>query len=215
MNYLKKGSIQPKIVAQTIDTVLRTNQETKEAETPSMIQTPIGFDSQVNSLEVEASLIELNSRIAEIEAAGRDFLMVSKSSDEEDLEAFISKFSDYGFMVEEPVVRNVIRNKIMELEFQTQNEKDSINSMPNSWREREAIREFENIRSSLRDQLGNTLSLHQGDLVKARVAFEEIGRNMGLDMRIPSISGRVHALFDLHVEINEAEALQDQALQKK
>ena len=64
----------------------------------------------------------------------------------------------------------------MELEFQTQNEKDSINSMPNSWREREAIREFENMRSSLRDQLGNTLSLHQGDLVKARVAFEEIGR---------------------------------------
>ena len=75
------------------------------------------LQSQVNSLEVEASLIELNSRIAEIEAAGRDFLMVSKSSDEEDLEAFISKFSDYGFMVEEPVVRNVIRNKIMELEF--------------------------------------------------------------------------------------------------
>ena len=92
------------VVAQTIDTVLRTNQETKEVETPSMIQTPIGFDSQVNSLEVEASLIELNSRIAEIEAAGRDFLMVSKSSDEEDLEAFISKFSDYGFMVEEPAV---------------------------------------------------------------------------------------------------------------
>ena len=202
-------------VAQTIDSALRAKHEDEEINTPSMIQTPDDFDSQVNSLEVEASLIELNSRIAEIEAAGRDFLMVSTSSNEEDLEAFISNFSDYGFLVDEPAVRNIIRNKIMELEFQTQNEKDSINSMPNSWREREAIREFENMRSSLRDQLGNTLSLHQGDLVKARVAFEEIGRSMGLDLRIPSISGRIHALFDLHVEINEAEALQDPSIARR
>ncbi len=202
-------------VAQTIDAALRSKLEPEEIVTPSMIQTPTEIESQINSLEVEASLIELNSRIAEIEAAGRDFLMVSTSSDEEDLEAFITNFADYGFAVDEPAVRNVIRTKIMELEFQTQNEKDSINSMPNSWREREAIREFENMRSSLRDQLGNTLSLHQGDLVKARVAFEEIGRNMGLDLRIPSISGRIHALFDLHVEINEAEALQDPSVARR
>jgi hypothetical protein len=174
-----------------------------------MIQTPDIVTPQVNSLEVEAGLIEINSRMAEIEASGRDFLMVSSSSDEEDLEAFISKLSDYGFQVEEPAIRNVIRNKIMELDFQTQNEKQLINSMPNSWREREAVREFENARSSLRNQLSNTLALHEGDLVKARIAFEEIGRSMKLDLRIPSISGRLHALFDLHVDINEAEALQD------
>ena len=202
-------------VAQTIDAALRSRLESEEIVTPSMIQTPTEIEPQMNSLEVEAALIELNSRIAEVEAAGRDFLMVSTSSDEEDLEAFIANFADYGFAVDEPAIRNVIRTKIMELEFQTQNEKDSINSMPNSWREREAIREFENMRSSLRDQLGNTLSLHQGDLVKARVAFEEIGRNMGLDLRIPSISGRIHALFDLHVEINEAEALQDPSVARR
>ena len=202
-------------VAQTIDAALRSRLESEEIVIPSMIQTPTEIEPQMNSLEVEAALIELNSRIAEVEAAGRDFLMVSTSSDEEDLEAFIANFADYGFAVDEPAIRNVIRTKIMELEFQTQNEKDSINSMPNSWREREAIREFENMRSSLRDQLGNTLSLHQGDLVKARVAFEEIGRNMGLDLRIPSISGRIHALFDLHVEINEAEALQDPSVARR
>ena len=81
--------------------------------------------------------------------------------------------------------------------------------MPNSWKERESLREFENMRSSLRDQLTNTLALHEGDLVKARMAFEEIANSMGLDLRIPSISGRLHALFDLHVELNEAHALQD------
>ena len=197
-------------VAQSIDEALRSKQNIeKKTESPSMIQTPEITTPQVNSLEVEAGLIEINSRMAEIEAAGRDFLMVSSSSDEEDMEAFISKFSDYGFQVNEPVIRNVIRNKMMELDFQTQNEKQLINSMPNSWREREAIREFENARSSLRNQLTNTLALHEGDLVKARVAFEEIGRSMKLDLRIPSISGRLHALFDLHVDINEAEALQD------
>ena len=196
-------------VAQSIDEVLRSKQKVEEKESPSMIQTPPEDSTQVNSLEVEAALIEVKSRMAEIEASGRDFLMVSSSSDEEDLEAFISKFSDFGFQVDEPAIRNVIRNRIMELDFQTQNEKDSINSMPNSWREREAVREFENARSSLRNQLSNTLALHEGDLVKARMAFEEIGRNMKLDLRIPSISGRLHALFDLHVDINEAEALQD------
>ena len=197
-------------VAQSIDEALRSKQIIESsAESPSMIQTPEETLPQINSLEVEAALIELKSRMAEIEASGRDFLMVSSSSDEEDLEAFISKFSDYGFSVDEPVIRNAIRNKIMELDFQTQNEKDSINSMPNSWREREAVREFENARSSLRNQLTNTLALHEGDLVKARIAFEEIARSMKLDLRIPSISGRLHALFDLHVDINEAEALQD------
>ena len=197
-------------VAQSIDEVLRAKQNIEEkTESPSMIQTPLEDSPQVNSLEVEAALIEVKSRMAEIEASGRDFLMVSSSSDEEDLDAFISKFSDFGFQVDEPAIRNVIRNRIMELDFQTQNEKDSINSMPNSWREREAVREFENARSSLRNQLSNTLALHEGDLVKARMAFEEIGRNMNLDMRIPSISGRLHALFDLHIDINEAEALQD------
>lgn len=203
-------------VAQSIDEVLRAKQNIEEEiESPSMIQTPSEDSSQVNSLEVEAALIEVKSRMAEIEASGRDFLMVSSSSDEEDLDAFISKFSDFGFQVDEPAIRNVIRNRIMELDFQTQNEKDSINSMPNSWREREAVREFENARSSLRNQLSNTLALHEGDLVKARMAFEEIGRNMNLDMRIPSISGRLHALFDLHIDINEAEALQDPSVARR
>ena len=45
--------------------------------------------------------------------------------------------------------------------------------MPNSWSEREAIRQFENARSSLRDQLSNTINLHDGDLIKARMALKK------------------------------------------
>ena len=36
---------------------------------------------------------------------------------------------------------------------------------------------------------------------------------MGLDLRIPSISGRLHALFDLQVDLSEAEGLQVAAQQ--
>ena len=38
---------------------------------------------------------------------------------------------------------------------------------------------------------------------------------MGLDLRIPSVSGRLHALFDLHVEIHQAEALQDPSIARR
>ena len=106
-------------------------------------------------------------------------------------------------------VRAYLTDVIMKLEFKIDSEKDANNSMPNSWSEREAIRQFENARASLRDQLSNTIDLHEGDLVKARMAFEEIAKSMGLDLRIPSISGRIHALFDLHVDLSEAEGLQD------
>lgn len=45
--------------------------------------------------------------------------------------------------------------------------------------------------------------------------FEQVGHEMGLDLRIPSVSGRLHALFDLHVEIHQAEALQDPSIARR
>ncbi|MDA7846062.1 hypothetical protein N9A87_03340, partial [Euryarchaeota archaeon] len=49
----------------------------------------------------------------------------------------------------------------------------------------------------------------------ARMAFEEVGQSMNLDLSIPSVSGRLHALFDLHVDINQAQALQDPAIARR
>ena len=103
----------------------------------------------------------------------------------------------------------------MELEFRSKTEKNAVLAMPNSWSEREALRNFENARDVLRDQLNNTLANSDGDLVRARMSFEQIGHDMGLDLRIPSISGRLHALFDLHVEIHQAEALQDPSIARR
>ena len=200
-------------VSSSIDEALKNVSNIEEAEeiTPSMNQTPtsIFVDNEVSTLEREAALIELEARIAEIESSARDFLTVSSASNSDDLEAFINSLSNHGIPVEVKSVRAYIADLVMQLEFRIDSERSAVNAMPNSWREREAIRQFENARSSLRDQLTNTIDLHEGDLVKARMAFEEIAKSIGLDMRIPSISGRLHALFDLHVDLSEVEGLQD------
>ena len=203
-------------LAASIDDALRAGQKQgANDETPAMVQSAHVAEIVEHSLEVEAVLLELTARAAEIEASGRDFLAVSSTSDGEDLEAFIRSLSSHGFAVEIPAVSDGIRNTLMELEFRSQTEKDAVFAMPNSWREREALRNFENARDVLRDQLNNTLASSEGDLVRARMTFEQIGHDMGLDLRIPSISGRLHALFDLHVEIHQAEALQDPSIARR
>ena len=200
-------------VSSTIDEALRNVQDENEVEEaiPQMNQSApsIAGAVEIDSLEREAAILEVQSRMAEIESAARDFLTVSSTSNSQDFEAFIDSLSNHSIPVDIMSVRAYLTDVIMKLEFKIDSEKDAINSMPNSWSEREAIRQFENARASLRDQLSNTIDLHGGDLVKARMAFEEIAKSMGLDLRIPSISGRIHALFDLHVDLSEAEGLQD------
>ena len=200
-------------VSSTIDEALRNVQDENEVKQaiPQMNQSApsIAGAVEIDSLEREAAILEVQSRLAEIESAARDFLTVSSTANSQDFEAFIDSLSNHSIPVDIMSVRAYLTDVIIKLEFKIDSEKDAINSMPNSWSEREAIRQFENARASLRDQLSNTIDLHEGDLVKARMAFEEIAKSMGLDLRIPSISGRIHALFDLHVDLSEAEGLQD------
>lgn len=200
-------------VSNTIDEALKNVQvqENEVPQIPQMNQTAasIVVEAEIDTLEREAAILEVDSRMAEIESSARDFLTVSSTSNSQDFESFISSLANHGIPVDIMSVRAYLSDIIMKLEFKIESEKQAINSMPNSWSEREAIRQFENSRSSLRDQLSNTIDLHNGDLVKARMGFEEIAKTMGLDLRIPSISGRLHALFDLHVDLSEAEGLQD------
>ncbi|MFL2949549.1 MAG: hypothetical protein ACJZ40_04105 [Candidatus Poseidoniaceae archaeon] len=204
-------------IASTLDEALRNGGAAKSSEeaTPSMVQVAEPESPKEHSLEVEAALLELKARTAEVEAAGRDFLAVSTTSESEDLEAFIHSMKSHGFATEVTAVQDSIRATLMELEFRSQSEKDAMYTMPNSWREREALRVFENAREGLRGLLDDTLASHPGDLVKARMAFEEVGRSLNLDLSIPSVSGRLHALFDLHVDINQAQALQDPAIARR
>ena len=152
---------------------------------PPMIQhveTP-----EIYSLEIETALMELRERLPEIRAFARDFLMVSSTTNVDDMDAFILSLRAQGFATDHPPVHQAVANVIMELDFQIKNESNAATAMPQSWGEREALRRFEEVRSTLRDRLENILALHKGDVVKARMAFEEEGE--------PSISTCAYRVY--------------------
>ena len=196
-----------------VEAHLRPAQETTSAAVPPMIQETGG--SEVYSLETETALMELRERTAEINSFARDFLMVSSTTNQDDMDAFIQSLRTQGFATDLPPVHQAVAKMIMELDYRVQNEATAATAMPQSWSEREALRRFEEVRSTLRDRLENILALHHEDIVKARIAFEQEGRELNLDLRVPSVSGRLHALFDLHIEIAESQALHDPIVQRR
>ena len=160
-------------------------------------------------IEYNESVMEIEARVAEVDAQCREFLLVGSIHDREDVEAFISSLANHGINVKDQNVSNFVRGRLSELNLVAIAEKEAINSLPNSWREREALRRFEEARQVLRDSLPEIISEHSGDMVKARVAFEDKARGLALDLRLPSVSGRLHALFDLQISLDEEIASTD------
>jgi len=154
-------------------------------------------------VQQSASKIIIEARMPEIDALCRDYLSLSSSQNKDETELFIDSLKDHGFDVQNQHLREEIWSTIRQIESKILEEKSAISSAPNSWLEREALRKYENVRSHLREEIHQLLSNAKGNIVEARMRFEEKSREMGLDMRIPSISGRVHALFDLQLSLNE------------
>jgi len=193
-------------VAASIEQNLTLHRTPVEEPVPPMLQE---LSSEEPTLEEEAALLEISSRQAEIEAAARDYLLVGSTTDMDDMNTFISSLSSHGFSVELARVQDAIRTIIMETAYRSEQERNALSSKPGSWSEREAIRMFEQMRPQLRERIPEIVAGRRGNLVQARMEFEEEARTLGLDLRSPAVSGRLHALFDLHLEISEAEELQD------
>ena len=193
-------------VAASIEETLVSHRKEIEQPVPPMLQE---LSSEEPTLEEEAALLEISSRRAEVEAAARDYLLVGSTTDMEDMNTFISSLSNHGFAVELARVQDAIRTIIMETAYRSEQEQNALSSKPGSWSEREAIRMFEQMRPQLRERIPEIVAGRRGNLVQARMEFEEEARTLGLDLRSPAVSGRLHALFDLHLEISEAEELQD------
>ena len=193
-------------VAASIEENLTLHRTPIEEPVPPMLQE---LSSEEPTLEEEAALLEISSRQAEVEAAARDYLLVGSTTDMDDMNTFISSLSSHGFSVELARVQDAIRTIIMETAYRSEQERNALSSKPGSWSEREAIRMFEQMRPQLRERIPEIVAGRRGNLVQARMEFEEEARTLGLDLRSPAVSGRLHALFDLHLEISEAEELQD------
>ena len=160
-------------------------------------------------VELTTAVIEIEGRSAEIDALCRDFLLVGSVNDTEDVNAFISSLSEHGFTLSDSNTVDFVKSRLFALDEMAKAEKDAMHSMPNSWREREALRKFEEARNILRNALPEIISEHNGEMVKARMAFEDKARNLNLDLRLPSVSGRLHALFDLQISLDEEIAATD------
>ena len=193
-------------VAASIEESLTSHIVETEQIVPPMMQE---LSTEEPTLEEEAALLEINSRRAEVEAAARDYLLVGSTTDMDDMNTFIASLSNHGFSVELVRVQDAIRTVIMETAYRSEQEQHALSSKPGSWSEREAIRLFEQMRPQLRERIPEIVAGRRGNLVQARMEFEEEARTLGLDLRSPAVSGRLHALFDLHLEISEAEELQD------
>ena len=85
---------------------------------------------------------EIEGRSAEIDAMCRDFLLVGSVNDE-DVNAFISSLSEHGFTLSDSNTVDFVKSRLFALDEMAKAEKDAMHSMPNSWREREALRKFE------------------------------------------------------------------------
>lgn len=227
------GDINPEML---VETEIETDDDIFNIEPPSsdelveirtLLEEPLNTPAEINAeiesgdfSELPAPLnpIEnenLEPRLAEIKAAARDFLVVGKISDADDVNAFIDSLAKHGFDIVKQENREFVHHTLKEMDLLKSIESDSVLKSASSWRERENLRIFENVRPQLRDSVSEIVQDTAGDIIKGRVKFEQRARDLGLDTLIPSISGRIHALYDLHLDISETEALQDPATARR
>lgn len=152
-----------------------------------------------------SAVIDLEARLAELHSHVREFLLISREHDANDVAAFVEDLGEQGFQVSHAVVRNRIMDEITQMANRRDAETEASSQIPGSWRERKALRRLEECRPSLLDSLEAILDSHEGDIALARVRFEAEAAEAGLDLDLPGISGRVHGLFDLQLSLREAE----------
>lgn len=160
--------------------------------------------TQTIEVGAEIAFREVENREAELRSLIRDFLIIGEQSPE-DIAAFIEDLNPRGFDISHNIVKEFILNLIQEMAQRKEKEHEAQSLLPGSWRERQAIRRFEEERGELLDSLEEILLTSRGDIPSARMAFENFATDAGLDLELPAISGRVHGLFDLQISLNDME----------
>lgn len=155
------------------------------------------------------ALVRLDSRKAELTSHLREFLLIGKEQDSEDVSAFIEDLGRLGFGIKHSIVRERILDELQHMIKLKQQEDSARGALPGSWREKQALRRLEDVRPKLLDSLDKILSERGGDIAAARVDFENSALDFELDLELAAISGRVHGLFDLQVSLRASEAEMD------
>ncbi|RAH16147.1 MAG: hypothetical protein CMB56_001560 [Methanobacteriota archaeon] len=181
------------------------------SELHKIVDELIEFESEPEIIEIKQSIenveeayeiANLDSRNAELDNSIRDFLEDGDLNDQQDVNAFIMSLENLGIKVDMPIVRKQISQRILEMKEIISLEKSSALSNPKNWRERNALRKLERLRPHLLIKLEEIIRKNSENIVRARVEFESLASEEGLDLSISGISGRLHGLFDLHIELN-------------
>ena len=160
--------------------------------------------TQTIEVGAEIAFRKVEDREAELRSLIRDFLIVGEQTPE-DITAFIEDLHPRGFDISHNIVKEFVLNLIQEMAQRKEKEHEAQSILPGSWRERQAIRRFEEERGELLDSLEEIITSSRGDIPSARMAFENFAKDTGLDLELPAISGRVHGLFDLQISLNDME----------
>ena len=199
---IKKEESEEEVIEEPITTIEEVDEEPPiEIEVIEEESKPLPQTIEVGA---EIAFRETESREAELRSLIRDFLVIGEQTPE-DIAAFIEDLTPRGFDVSHNIVNEYILNMIQEMAQRREKEHEAQSLLPGSWRERQSIRRFEEERTGLLDSLEEVLMTSRGDIPGARMAFEKIARDAGLDLELPSISGRIHGLFDLQISLNDME----------
>ena len=116
------------------------------SEVETEVQEPVIVEDTVEPVYTEPALvvsytesvIEIEGRVAEVDALCREFLLVGSIHDNEDVDAFISSLNVSGINTSDSNVKNFVRNRLVELNDIANAEKEAINCSLILERERSA-----------------------------------------------------------------------------
>ncbi|MDP7312545.1 MAG: hypothetical protein QF831_03820, partial [Candidatus Thalassarchaeaceae archaeon] len=187
------------------------------APKPAIQEPPLESDEPVEEIASPVTLeegggealVRLDARRAELTSHLREFLLIGREQDENDVAAFIEDLGRLGFGIGHGVVRERILDELQQMIKLKQHEDQARSTLPGSWREKQALRHLEDVRPQLLDKLDVILEKRGGEIAAARVDFENAALDAELDMELAAISGRVHGLFDLQVSLRASESEMD------
>ena len=198
-------------VAAELDAALRSRAATPDEALDLVMEveeTPIpAFEPGDLPLDAMADLEDLERRDAEVEAACRHFLSIGQVNDAADVEAFLDSLSKEGFETSREHVRAAIRHRLLAVDQRRRSEEEAQRGRPTTWRAREALRTFESLRPQLIEAVEEATG--EGDTPEARSAYLRAVKELGIDVSEAAVSGRVHALYDLHVDLMAERASMD------
>lgn len=198
-------------VAAELDAALRSRAPLSEEGLDLVMEpdapVPESYDPGELPLDALADVQDLERREAEIEAACRHFLSIGQVDDIADVEAFLDSLRGEGFDTAREHVRDAIRHRLLRVDQRRRSEEEAQRGRPTTWRAREALRTFETLRPRLVEAVEEATA--EGDTPEARSAYLRAAKDLGVDVSEPAVSGRVHALYDLHVDLMAERAAMD------